>query len=59
MSRQDRGGKRVTVSVEELALKNSVTLTALVQLLEERGILRQTEVPQRMRRSRDKEKTTE
>ena len=36
MSKED---KRPTVGVEELALANSLTLTAMEELLEERGIV--------------------
>lgn len=41
MSNQD---ERVTVSVEKLTLSNSLQLTALVELLEEKGILTQAQV---------------
>jgi hypothetical protein len=47
---------RVTVSSHELALANSITLTALVQLLEERGVVRQAEVLRRVREIRDGKK---
>ncbi len=46
--------KRVTVPLEELALANSLTLTALVELLEEKGVLTQAEVLERVRKIRDK-----
>jgi hypothetical protein len=45
--------KRITVGVEELALANSLTLTALVQLLEDRGVLKQGEVLRRVQEIRD------
>jgi len=41
--------KRITVSVEELTLSNSVQLTALVELLEEKGILTRQEVLDQLR----------
>ncbi len=41
--------KRVTVSAEELALSNSLTLTALVELLQEKGVLTRGEVLERVR----------
>jgi hypothetical protein len=40
----DQDDERGTVNVEELALSNSVTLTALVELLEERGVISREEV---------------
>lgn len=50
--------KRVTVSVEQLTLSNSLQLTALVELLEEKRILRQAEVLDRMREIRDRKKAS-
>lgn len=47
---------RVTVSSEELALANSLTITALVQLLEEHGVVKQAEVLQRVKEIRDGKK---
>lgn len=47
---------RVTVSVEELTFTNSLTLTALVELLEEKGILGQSEVLKKRRAVRDRKK---
>ncbi len=44
----------VTVRVEELALANSLTLTTLVELLEERGVLRRERVLERVREIRDR-----
>ncbi len=48
--------KRVTVRVEELTLTNTLQLTAIVELLEERGILTQSDVLERMRVVRDRQK---
>ncbi len=36
--------KNITVSVEQLTLTNSLQLTAIVELLEEKGILKQNDV---------------
>lgn len=47
MSNQD---KRVTVGVEELALSNAITLNALVELLEEKGVVSKQEVLGRIKR---------
>ncbi len=47
---------RVTVRVEELTLTNTLQLTAIVELLEERGILKQSDVLERMRVVRDRKK---
>ena len=47
MSNQD---KRITVRAEELALSNTMTLTALVELLEEKGVVTQQEVLDRIKR---------
>lgn len=52
--KKDEG--RVMVGVEELTLSNSLQITAIVELLEERGILRQSEVIERMRGIRDRKK---
>jgi hypothetical protein len=41
--------KRVTVSIEELALSNSVTLAALLELLEEKGLVSRAEVLERLK----------
>lgn len=46
--------ERVTVRVEELALSNSLTLTALLELLEERGIIRRDEILDRAKSIRDR-----
>lgn len=48
------GERKITVSVEELALSNSLQLTALVELLEERGVLTQADVLRRMKEVRDR-----
>ena len=48
--------KRVTVRVEELTLTNTLQLTALVELLEERGIMTQGDVLKRMKEVRDRKK---
>ncbi len=47
---------RVTVRVEELTLTNTLQLTAIVELLEERGIMTQHDVLERMRVVRDRKK---
>ena len=39
----------VTVGVEELAIANSVSIVALVELLEEKGLVKQEEVLERVR----------
>lgn len=51
-----RGENRMTVGVEELTLSNSLQLTALAELLEERGVLKQTDVLERMKEIRDRKK---
>ena len=45
---------RVTVGVEELALSNSISIVALVELLEEKGLMKQEEVLERVRLIRDR-----
>lgn len=47
MSEQD---KRVTVGVEELAYSNMMTMNALVELLEEKGVVTKQEVLDRIKR---------
>ena len=47
-----------TVHVELLTLSNSLQLTALVELLEEKGILKQSDVLERMRVVRDRKKVS-
>ncbi len=49
---------RVTVRVEELAVSNSLQLTAIVELLEERGIMTQGDVVERMMAIRDRKKVS-
>lgn len=44
-----------TARVEELALSNSLTLAALVELLEEQGISRREEVLAKAKEIRDRE----
>ena len=41
--------KRATVSVEEVVMSNFYTLAALLELLEEKSLLTQTEVLERVR----------
>ncbi len=41
--------ERVAVRVEELTLSNTLQLTAIVELLEERGIMTQSDVVERMK----------
>ncbi len=45
---------RITVSVEKLTLNNSPQLTALVELLEGKGILTQAHVIERVKAIRDR-----
>ncbi len=49
---------RVTVPVEELTLTNTLQLTAIVELLEERGIMTQGDVLKRMKEVRDRKKVS-
>ena len=48
--------EKVTVGVEQLTLTNTLQLTALVELLEEKGILKQSDVLDRMKDIRDRKK---
>ena len=48
---------RVTVGVEELALANSVSIVALVELLEEKGLMKQEEVLERVRLIKNRKET--
>jgi hypothetical protein len=48
--------KRITVQVEELTLSNALQITAIVELLEEKGILTQEQVIERMKEVRDRRK---
>ena len=50
--------ERVTVSVEQLSLSNSLQLTAIVELLEDRGILTQSDVLKRINEVRDRKKVS-
>lgn len=52
----NQGENKVTVSVEELTLSNSLQLTAIVELLEEKGILSRADVLARMRKIRDEKR---
>ena len=54
MTAEEKGSNRVTV--EELALTNSLTLMALMELLEEKDILKHSDVLERMRLIRDRKK---
>ena len=50
--------ERVTVPVEGLTLTNTLQLTAIVELLEERGIMTQRDVLKRMKEVRDRKKAS-
>ena len=50
--------ERVAVRVEELSLTNTLQLTAIVELLEERGIMTQQAVIERMKAIRDRKKAS-
>ena len=50
--------ERITVRVDELTLTNSLQLTAIVELLEERGIMTQSDVLKRMKEVRDRKKAS-
>lgn len=58
MGGERSGDQEITVGTEQLTLANSLTLTALVELLEEKGILRQADVLERMRQIRDRKKAS-
>ena len=47
---------RLTVRVEELTLTNTLQLRGIVELLEERGIMTQHDVLERMKAVRDRKK---
>ena len=47
---------QVTVPVEEPTLTNTLQLTAIVELLEERGIMTQSDVLERMKAVKDRKK---
>lgn len=46
----DEGRKRVTVRFEELAFSNMMTLNALVELLDEKGLVSKHDVLERVKR---------
>ncbi len=48
--------ERVTARVEELTLSDSLQLTAIVELLEERRVMTQHDVVERMKAVRDRKK---
>ncbi len=50
--------ERTTVRVEELTLSDSLQLTAIVGLLEKRGIMTQHDVVERMKAVGDRKKTS-
>ncbi len=50
--------ERATVRVEELTLTNTLQQTAIVELLEERGILKQSDVLERMKDVRDRKRVS-
>ena len=49
---------RVTVRAEELTLSNTLQLTAIMELLEERGIMTQGDVLKRMKEVRDRKRVS-
>ena len=50
--------ERVAVRVEELTLSNTLQLTAMVELLEERGVMTQRDIIKRMKEVRDRKKVS-
>jgi hypothetical protein len=50
--------KRATVRGKELTLTNTLQLTAIVELLEERGIMTQSDVLKRMKEVRDRKRVS-
>ena len=50
--------ERVTVGTEQLTLTNTLQLTALVELLEEKGILKQSDVLDMKKEIRDRKKVS-
>ena len=50
--------ERVTVRAEELTLSNTLQLTAIVELREERGIMTQSDVLKRMKEVRDRKRVS-
>jgi len=51
--------ERITLSVQQLAFGNSLTLTALVEILEEKGLIQQGEVLQRIKFNSNRKPTLE
>ncbi len=51
------GKERVTVSIEELAVAYSLALTALVEILEEKGLIKKADVMQRVQDISDRKPT--
>ncbi|MFQ5663344.1 MAG: hypothetical protein ACE5HL_05905 [Terriglobia bacterium] len=56
MTAEKKARERITVGVEEPTLRNSLEVTALVALLEEKGVLKQSDVLDRMKEIRDRKK---
>ena len=52
MSESKSTNQRPTVSVEELSIAHAFTLTAIIELLQEKGILSQAEVLERISKIR-------
>ena len=50
----DKGKKRVMVRFEELAFSNMMILNALVELLDEKGLVSKPEILERVKSIRDK-----
>ncbi len=50
--------KRITVTSEELLISHTLQLTAIVELLEERGIMTLGDVLKRMKEVRDRKKAS-
>ncbi len=50
--------KRITVTSEELLISHTLQLTAIVELLEERGMMTQSDVLKRMKEVRDRKKAS-
>jgi len=53
------GNERITLSVQQLAFGNSLTLTALVEILEEKGLIQHGEVLQRIKFNSNRKSTLE
>lgn len=56
MTAEKKARERITVGVEEPTLRNSLEVTALVALLEEKGVLKQSDVLDRMKEIRDRKR---